>query len=235
MYDFLCKFQEKNFISSFEFDYNNVMKEFYNILKTEYGDIYFALSITWDEYQRFYYYQIESNGELEYNWWKQFIYNQYDFIFHDSKNYKLFLVNVYNGTVPIDFITSYYSHVDLGQYLNLFFLDIICKIFKKKFLKYFSFLSNSENIWKKIINREFKIFLHENGFLPRMTEYLIKSLIELFSKKFSIDIEKIKYNKNNINKEINSKIENYLDLENENSTFFKDLYDFNEINQNNSY
>jgi hypothetical protein len=31
MYDFLCKFQEKNFISSFEFDYNNVMKEFYNI------------------------------------------------------------------------------------------------------------------------------------------------------------------------------------------------------------
>jgi hypothetical protein len=91
--DFLKK--QDFFIPEYEFQYKNVMNYFYELLKIEYGEEnYFLINTIWDEYSRFYELQNESENSLEYNWWKEFIYIQYDYIFNNLKVKIIFNFNL---------------------------------------------------------------------------------------------------------------------------------------------
>jgi hypothetical protein len=137
---------------------------------------------------------------LEDNWWKEFIYNDYDFIYNDLKDLKLFIINIYNGTIPIEFISSKYSSFPLGNLLKIFYPKIINYIIENKIFKpIFGELKNFKKICDKIFkDNEFNIFFFENGFIARMILFLkdtfdklIEDYINNYSKLKKLDKEEV--------------------------------------------
>jgi hypothetical protein len=217
------------YISEYEFKYENVINHFYELLKKKYGkENYFLINTIWDEYSRFYEIQNESEIELEYNWWKEFIYIQYNYIFNNLKDLKLFLISIINGTVPIDFVASKYSSVHLGIYLKNFNLKVIKKIIREKIFKpNFGDLKNFDFICKKIFeDNEFNIFFFENGFIPRMILFLKISFEEVIKNKKNLKEYLLSdFNKNN------EEISFFNDLFNQNLLFQNTMYGLNENNK----